>query len=362
MRKSKKGRVEDFILCVLSICIGASICSAQTIKQNSDKPLAKNAGRVLKLQEIWRITDEGGQFYFKYPGQLKIAEDGTIFLVDWEQFLRFSPEGKFLKNLFKKGEGPGEILREFSYHIQKNEIYVKDLNSGRLFRTNLDDNLLDQLKIRGSLYDEFCGVKENSLVLIKSDWPPPGERTGKLMDVLYTVYLVSKDGKNEKSAYTFPVKRFLARGAAMAWAGFESILSDSETKIFVSHTREYLIEVLDLEKSRITLRFSRVYPRVKYNKQGWEDDFRKRTNAPVIEFEEDIKSLFLNKEHLWVRTSTSDKEKGDLFDVFDAKGRFIDSYYLGAGRTLLKAAGKILYILEKDKAENYLLIKFKIME
>lgn len=334
---------------------------AQAIIENPEKPLAKNAGRVLKLQEIWRVTDESRQFYFKYPGQLIIAEDGTIFLVDWQQFLRFSPEGKFLKNLFKKGEGPGEIQREFTYYIQKIEIYVKDLNSGRLFRTNFDGNLLDQLKIRGSLYDEFCGVKANSLVLIKSTWPPPGERTGRLMDVLYTVDLVSIDGKTEKNVYTFAVKRFLARGATMAWEGFESVLSDEGTKLFVSHTREYLIEVLDLEKSRITLRFNRVYPRVKYIKQGWEDDFRKRTNAPVIEFEEDIKSLFLNKERLWVKTSTSDKEKGDLFDVFDAKGGFIDSFYIGPGRTLLNSTGNIVYILEKDKVENYLLIKYKIM-
>jgi len=335
---------------------------AQAIIENPEKPLAKNAGRVLKLQEIWRITDEGGQFYFKYPGQLKIAEDGTIFMDDWEQFLEFSPAGKFIKNIFKKGEGPGEVQREFSYDIQQNEIYVKDLNSGRLFRTNFDGSLLAQLPIRGSLYDDFCGVNKDSLVLIKCAWPPLEERTGKLMDVLYAVYLVSKDGKTEKNVYTFPVKRFLAPGAAMSWAGFESILSSNGRSLFVSHTREYLIEVLDLENCQITLRFSRMYQRIKHIKQSWEDDFRKKTNAPAIEFDEDIRSLFLNEERLWVRTSTSDREKGDLFDVFDSKGRFIDSFYVGLGRILLNAQRGIIFVLEKSRAENYLLIKYKIME
>ncbi|MCX6574896.1 MAG: hypothetical protein NTV82_00725, partial [Candidatus Aminicenantes bacterium] len=75
MRKSNKGWLEDFILFVLSICIGASICSAQTIIQNPEKPLAKNAGRVVALKEVLRIVDEGDKYYFKYPSLLHIAPD-----------------------------------------------------------------------------------------------------------------------------------------------------------------------------------------------------------------------------------------------------------------------------------------------
>jgi hypothetical protein len=72
--------------------------------------------------------------------------------------------------------------------------------------------------------------------------------------------------------------------------------------------------------------------------------------------------LSINKDSLWVKTSTNDKEKGDLFDVFDSQGRFIDNFYLGAGRTLLNSYGDTVFVLEKDQAENYRLIKYKIME
>ena len=337
--------------------------SAQTIIENSDKPLAKNAGRVLKLQEIWRITDEGGQLFLKYPRDLKVAQDGSIFLADQTQFLKFSAEGKFIKNLYKKGQGPGEIERYYTYHIYKNEIYIRDFNSGRFFKTDFDGNLIEQIKIEDRTYSNFSGVSENSLLFFKSLWPPPEDRKGKLMDIHYIVGLISKDGRKVREIANFPVKMFLgAKGNNMEWASFQKILSEDGKRLVVSHTREYLIEVLDFEKGQIVRRFNRNYPHVKYRKQGWEDDFRERNNTPEIQFEEDVKGLFCNKDRIWVKTSTNDKEKGNMFDVFDSEGRFVDSFYLSGGRTLLNPNGDTIFVLEKDKAENWLLIKYNIME
>jgi hypothetical protein len=41
---------------------------------------------------------------------IKTAPDGSIFVLDEKQFLKFDKKGKFIKNLFKKGQGPGEFL------------------------------------------------------------------------------------------------------------------------------------------------------------------------------------------------------------------------------------------------------------
>lgn len=64
---------------VFSIFVFFSILLPQTIIKNPEKPLSKNAGRVLKLQEVLRITDESGDFYFKYPRDFMVAYDGSIF-------------------------------------------------------------------------------------------------------------------------------------------------------------------------------------------------------------------------------------------------------------------------------------------
>jgi hypothetical protein len=91
---------------LLALVLAEAAIGFGQVIENPAKPSAKDAGRVLQLTEVWRISDESGEFYFKYPRELKIADDGTIFLADAEQFLKFSADGKFLGNLYRKGQGP----------------------------------------------------------------------------------------------------------------------------------------------------------------------------------------------------------------------------------------------------------------
>jgi len=88
---------------VLPVLLAVTAIAFGQVVENPAKPKAVNAGRILKLTEVWKITDDGGEFFFKYPNNLQIAEDGSILVIDADEFLKFSPEGKFLKNIFKKG-------------------------------------------------------------------------------------------------------------------------------------------------------------------------------------------------------------------------------------------------------------------
>jgi hypothetical protein len=55
------------------------------------------------LKEVFRVTDESGEFYFQYPRKIKEAPDGTFFVLDKEQLLQFDKMGKFIRILFKFG-------------------------------------------------------------------------------------------------------------------------------------------------------------------------------------------------------------------------------------------------------------------
>jgi hypothetical protein len=362
MKKEIIGLVRVVIAVLLSISIWPLLASGQTIIENPEKPLAKNAGRVLKLQEIWRITDEDGQFYFKYPGEMRISSDGQIFIADESELLKFSPEGKFIKNLFKKGQGPGEIESDFAYFIHNNEIYIYDFMTIKIIQTDLYGELIKQTRIESGPYNGFYGVFKNWLVFLKDVFPLPAERKSKLQDLPCSIRLVSPDAKIEKDNYVFQRQMFFQPNGITSWTRWASILSGDGNRLYVSHTRDYLIEALDLDKGQVVVRFKRKYPSVKYKERGWEQGFYKKFNAPKIKYEIDVSGLSINKDSLWVKTSTNDKEKGDLFDVFDSQGRFIDNFYLGAGRTLLNSYGDTVFVLEKDQAENYRLIKYKIME
>jgi len=141
-----------FLLLIPSASIGQII-------ENPSEAAAKDAGRLLKLIEVWRINDETGGFFFKRPANFRIADDGSIFIADSDQLLRFSSDGKFIKNLLQKGQGPGEISGNFySYFVFAGDLFIMDLNTRRFWRANFDGIFQEQISLSKKDYDGFMGV------------------------------------------------------------------------------------------------------------------------------------------------------------------------------------------------------------
>jgi hypothetical protein len=76
----------------------------------------------------------------------------------------------------------------------------------------------------------------------------------------------------------------------------------------------------------------------------------------------DIDNLSIFDELLWVQTSTKDKEKRPLIDVFDFEGRYVDSFYLDISGTLIATHNEILFVREKDENELIHLVKYKVVD
>jgi hypothetical protein len=86
---------------------------AQVIIENPERPLNSDAGRVIQLKKVKQITDEDGDFFLEGPIDIKISNSGFIFIQENKKVLMFSPEGKYIKNLSRNGEGgcPGHQER-----------------------------------------------------------------------------------------------------------------------------------------------------------------------------------------------------------------------------------------------------------
>jgi len=79
---------------VLAILSGFS----QDLVRNPAKPLNPQAGRVLKLEPMFEISDASGDFYFKYPQQFQL--DGRGFLHILEGDFIFTKENDQEKNVW----------------------------------------------------------------------------------------------------------------------------------------------------------------------------------------------------------------------------------------------------------------------
>jgi len=114
------------ITAISSILIFCSALIGQTVIENPEKPVSKNAGRVVELTELMRIDDIGGEFFFKYPRNPKVSNDGHLFVLDYEQLLEFDTKGVFVRNYFKKGQGPGEMPEIADYFLVDKMLIVHD--------------------------------------------------------------------------------------------------------------------------------------------------------------------------------------------------------------------------------------------
>jgi hypothetical protein len=338
---------------------------AQEIIENPKNPTNPNAGRILNIQEVLRITDEGGEFYFKYPRNIKVAPDCTIFISDQEQLLRFNQNGEFIHNFYIKGQGPGELNIVRDYTFKDGTLIVFNRNLSKMVWFDFDGDLLNDVRIydiSGSLYFKF--LKDDTFYFFKSSYPQSEGKT-MIMDKPQVLITLDQDGKNEKELTSFNTKVFATGGA---WSRISRLISVPYKKryLFVSHTQEYLVKLYDTEV-RMTIRnFTRKYKRIKppkdhrfgsiYSRDG------KRIGPPIPEFFEDIREMYIFKDQLWIRTSTKDDEKGYLIDVFNLEGNFVDSFYLNIDGSLISTHEDFIFVRESDEDENIHIVKYRIIE
>ena len=157
------------------------------------------------------------------------------------------------------------------------------------------------------------------------------------------------------------MQQFLGKNYGKSWASFYAIISEDNNRLYISHTCEYRIDVLDIKKGEVIRSFNRKYPRIKYKiKSPREEEFDKKYNAPKKKFEDDISDIYLCKDLLWVKTSTKDKKKGDMFDVFNDEGQYIDNFYLNLKGSLIAVHEDSIFVLETDEDENFQIVKYKV--
>ena len=365
----KKGGRTLVALCPLL----AALAAAAQVIENPATPPSANAGRVMELREVARITEEEGKFFFEQPWDVHTGPDGSVYVQEMKKLLKFDAQGRFVKNLLKWGEGPGELNGNLTdVVIGRDEILLYSSNAYKVLRLDFDGRLLGEKKFTAGL-SALWGYRKGRYVGMKSERKdrPPG--TGFFTDD-YRLTYIADNGETTTTSCLLPLtySQHIRTLAGRPAAGRSSIsrfmpCRADDQLLFLFHSPEYLIELVDLEKGELVRSFRRAYERVKY-------EYRRPKNLPddypIPKFHNDLCRLLWVKDRLWAVTSTVDKTKGILVDVFSREGQYLDNFYL----PLLKIrrnnpqyyapmaiAGNVLYLLEADEDDLISLIKYEIV-
>lgn len=348
-----------YLLLTLILAVSGS---SQELIRNSNKPSNPQAGRTLKLEPVFEISDASGEFFFKYAYRFARDDRGFLFILDDDQLLQFSPDGKFVRNFYKKGQGPGELASSFqmvSFLCVRNSVFVYD-GVGKIIQFDGEGKLVNEVKQTAGRFFRLFGMNEKGYFMQGQTNAPRGGPAG-FKEVETEAHLVSLDGSSAEKIIGFTSRIYQGPNFGMDWDRYLQVFSPADGSLYVSQTCEYKVVRADLLQRNIAASFTREYPRIKYSMPDSMNDFYEKFSPPKKEFENDISALFMCDNNVWVLTSTKVKDKGMLFDVFDPQGRFLDSFYLNVDGSLALADRDFIYVTEKDKDENILVRKYKVL-
>lgn len=350
-----------FIVSGLLLLIFNSAIHSQEVVNNSDKSLNPEAGRVLRLEKVFEIKDEPGEFYFRWPNSLLLDSQENLSVLDEDQLLKFSPEGTFVRNLYKKGQGPGEISTRYqmvSYFIHQDELFVYD-GVAKILHFGGDGKLIKEITQTAGRFSELLGMSDDGFYMRYQT--PALQGNPDFREIDNQIHLLSLDGSSAEKILGFTSKIYSGPNFGMDWDKYSHLFNPNDGSLYVTHTCEYQIVKADLKLGKKIVSFNRDYPRVKFVIPEGSESFYEKFNPPKKKFENDVLGMYLNNNNLWVKTSTVDKDKGILFDVFDPQGRYLDSFYLNINGDLELADGDHIFITERDEEENISIKKLKIL-
>jgi len=329
------------ILLFVIIIMILPLIGSDNVKINSNLPAGFTKGqsvRVVPLIETLRIDDESGDFFFRRPRRIKIAPDGSIFVQESEKLYQFDASGKYIRNYFKKGEGPGELKYLSNFYFLKDTVVMAGYMPFTVLKKSLTDgSIINEYKdpaakpitllIAGNPIGYFVAINDVQFSKLKTG---VSDRNNKIL--FYDSSNVMSDPGLSFNTIDTMIKISGKDGRTMIAMNEVTHLLyafENDKYGYLSHTKRYQIKQIDLKSKKVIKEFNRPYQPVKYIERKYESKEDRQLDTQVNrEFFNDIHALRMFGDKLMVFTSTIDEEKGVMVDVFNSKGEYIDCIFI----------------------------------
>jgi hypothetical protein len=344
-------------------------------------PKMKKIGRTIKMTEVFRISDKDGDFFLKNPGNIRVAPDGSVFLMDRSQLhlFKFNSDGKFLTSMLKKGEGPGDLINLRSYWLDNKEIIATSYMPVKIICMDHQGKLIKEFRV---ITNEYIFNFVGHFGLKYYFYIDPLVREDGLITLQNRLVAANEKGVITETELTLPVKRVKYTYQVRDFENSLSVYIKSanitrfnyaiaaDRYLYVTASERYLIHLYDFEKDRVIKKFRRQYTPVPYTPNP-DDEFVNSSKFKSLykwELYTDVYHLLADGDRVWALTSTIDKTKGILVDVFNPDGVYIDRFYMQIPNLKFPDDKMVehlyyhdgfLYTIELDDADTPYIVKYK---
>jgi hypothetical protein len=318
-------------------------------------PLQPRAG-VQKLKYLleWSVGGENdlqGDLINR-PYEIHLGKDGSVFILDVGDtcIRQFDAHGKFVHQIGRKGQGPGEYDMPISFDIgAADEIFVFDGPSLRVTRFDKDGKPLNNFRVekfctqiridgRGRLY--LGEISSSETAGLSSEFK---EVVQKL-----TILRTDQDGRNPLRIGPFIGMKLMVKaqgqGAISTGSRFSPMTGwgvAPDGRILAGYNEKYEISVYDPD-GKILFRFGREYKplKIKSSRRGAKGPDSFPAFSPDFFFDD--------AGNAWFRLFKNEDDKDYLYDVFSPEGIYLRQI-VAPFRIYQIRNGKAYAIVETDE-------------
>jgi hypothetical protein len=391
-----RGRQAAFIILMLIIITSASGLA------NSQTGLFKTGRVELILEE--RVTDKdmpaGSEF--QNPRGLAVDAKGYVYVADAgaNDIKVFGPDGKFVRTLGRKGQGPGEFQGPELIETSGEKLFVWETLNRRISLLRLDGSFIKSVPFSPGVFGilvRMGALADGRLVLfiergLPQDFSGPVPQTQDFAVELYSADLTPLRTIYEKKirASRLVMSPEYKTHVRVPFPYNPNVRGDVAPSgiLAIGYTEKYEMELYDPDRGRLSV-FSHTFKPVKLeerDKKAHFDRFRMtvfrdgvRTQLPkppdVIlqntefpEFLPPYRDFFFDAAgNIWVQVFVASRAS-NVFDIFSPKGEFIrqvtlegapidDTFVSSLGKRFIEGG---LWRIERDEEGYASLVKYRL--
>jgi len=297
------------------------------------------------------VSEGDTEYIFSRISAVAVDDREKIYVLDYNEaeLKVFDRDGKYLKTIGRRGQGPGEFSSPFSMGITaENTIMVHDLMNRRINYFSFEGKFINSFSTADTVM-VGCDVDDMGNIISLVFTSGPGEQILELKrfdsekKTLATYLTITKTGRE---ALNNPL------GPDLHWTRY------LEDRLICGYAQTYKLRVFDLEGNEIRT-IEHDYKPVRISQEEI-DALNKMLPAAVDvqvpRYRPAFQGLTADEEGrvfvaTWERPQSG---KGYLYDVFDRNGAFVTRIELEYPPKIWK--NSFLYSIEED-AEGYPVVK-----
>jgi len=342
----------------------------------------KNEVIELKEELSIGVLDGPEEYIFNRPVFIDADSKGNIYVADHgdELIKVYNHEGKYLKTIGGKGQGPGEFQNLFKIFIDGNDVlHTFDVQLNRFTEFDNEGNFVKtytRVNRDKSIRDFFFDTNNNLIIVEEPRTGPRGIKKQQTEINMYT-----KDLKYIRNVLTQEIKRNFFFRTEHTSTGYmhpfpynlcHSFIPDG--RIVYGFNEEYEFHIHSLDDNTInSIRGKSEYLKVtKKDKNDYHKRYSKRKtpkerkdfikkNAYFPKYKPPFRKIVVDDTgYIIIVTYEEDEKKGIKCDLRDFEGNFLKQIYFKDALRRLKFRNGEIYGIERTEDGWAKVVRYKI--